>query len=130
MVESGKAESDMDSLPSELSPAERNRLARKGEILYGRSCGPGGRGACAESFAVHQLRLGRIEVVHDLLQFLDRRLDELRSADPDERLPATEALAARIRRHLETRCSAGAGREDSGAEGRRMTPRAGHAADE
>ena len=120
----------MDSMPTELPTAERDRLARKGEILYGKSCGPGGRGACAESFAAHQLRLGRIEVVHDLLRFLDRRLDELRSADPDQRLPATEALASRIRRHLETRCLARPGREDPGAEARRMTPRTGQAADE
>jgi hypothetical protein len=91
----------MDRLLPELSPEERARLARKGEILYGKSCGKSGRGDCAESFAVHQLRLGRVEVVHDLLQFLDGRLKVLRSADPDGRLPATEALAARIRRHLE-----------------------------
>lgn len=91
------------SIPSDLSPEERSRLARKGEILYGKSCGPGGPGDCAESFAVHQLRLGRLEVVDDLLRFLDDRIDALRSADPDGRLPATEALAARIRRHLEAR---------------------------
>jgi hypothetical protein len=93
----------MDRLPPDLSPEERARLARKGEILYGKSCGKNGRGACAESFAVHQLRLGRGEVVHDLLRFLDGRLDALRLADPDGRLPATKALAARIRRHLEDR---------------------------
>jgi hypothetical protein len=91
----------MDAMPTVLPPEERLRLARKGEILYAKSCGPGGRGDCAESFAVHQLREGRPEVVLDLLHFLDSRLAVLRSADPDGRLPATEALAARIRRHLE-----------------------------
>ena len=107
---SGDASRSRDKAPaaispsaSDLSPEERARLARKGEILYAKSCGKNGRGACAESFAVHQLRLGRLEVVHDLLRFLDGRLDALRSADPDGLLPATESLAARIRRHLEDR---------------------------
>lgn len=93
----------MESTPSDLSPDERARLARKGEILYGKSCGPGGRGDCAESFAEHQLRLGHVAVVHDLLRFLDAKIDSLRSADPEGRLPATEALADRIRRHLGNR---------------------------
>jgi hypothetical protein len=93
----------MDSVPSELSAEERARLARKGTILYGKSCGPGGRGDCAESFAVHHLRLGRPEVVHDLLRFLDVRIVALRSADPDGLLATTEALAARIREHMEQR---------------------------
>lgn len=94
----------MDPVPSELSPEERARLARKGEILYGKSCGPGGSGGsgtCAESFAVHQLRLGRVEVARDLLRFLDGRIAALRSDDPEGMLPTTEALSARIRRHLE-----------------------------
>lgn len=90
----------MESMPSDLSPERRARLARKGEILYAKSCGPGGRGDCAESFAEHQLRLGRVAVVQDLLRFLDGRIESLRSADPEGRLPATEALAARIRRRL------------------------------
>jgi hypothetical protein len=90
----------MDHVPSELSPEERARLARKGEILYGKSCGRHGRSDCAESFAVHQLRLGRVEVARDLLRFLDVRINALRTADPDKLLPATEALAARIRKHL------------------------------
>jgi hypothetical protein len=93
----------MDLAPSELSPEERARLARKGETLYEKNCGTGGRGACEESFAVHHLRAGGLEVVHDLLRFLDGRLDALRMDDPDGLLPATEALASRIRRHLEDR---------------------------
>ena len=64
----------MDHAPAELSPEERARLARKGEILYGKSCGADGRGTCAESFAVHQLRLGHVEVARDLLRFLDARI--------------------------------------------------------
>jgi hypothetical protein len=92
----------MDRASSELSPKRRAALARKGQILYGKSCGTGGRGICAESFALHQLRLGNVEVVQDLLQFLDRRLDALRVYDPEGMLPMTESLAARIRQHRES----------------------------
>jgi hypothetical protein len=90
----------MGRVPSELPSEERARLARKGEILYGKACEKEGRGTCAESFVVHQLRLGRVEVAHDLLGFLDGRIAALRRDDPDGLLPATEALAARIRRLL------------------------------
>jgi hypothetical protein len=93
----------MDHVPSELSPEERARLARKGEILYGKSCGRNGQATCAESFAVHQLRLGHVEVARDFLCFLDGRINALRAADPDGLLLATEALAARIREHLDDR---------------------------
>ena len=80
---------------------KRARLARKGEILYGKSCGMSGRGTCAESFAVHQLRLGHVEVARDLLGFLDDRMAALQREDPDGLLPTTEAMADRIRRHLQ-----------------------------
>jgi hypothetical protein len=89
-----------DPMDSHLSPEERARLARKGEILYGKSCGTSGRGTCAESFAVHQLRLGHVEVARDLLRFLDGRIAALRREDPDGLLPMTEALAARISQYL------------------------------
>ena len=88
----------MDPVDTKLSPQDRARLALKGEILYAKSCGAGGQGTCTESFALHQARLGNIEVVHDLLRFLDAQLDVLRS--DDDRLAMTEALAARIRRNL------------------------------
>ena len=91
----------MGPLQSGLLPEERARLARKGEILYSKSCGTSGRGTCAESFAVHQLRQGRAEVARDLLRFLERRIALLRQHDPDGLLPMTEILAARIQRHLE-----------------------------
>jgi hypothetical protein len=91
----------MGPVPSELSPEERARLARKGEVLYGKSCGTGGRSTCAESFVAHQLRLGRVEVARDLLRFLDGRIAVLRGDDPDGRLPTTEALARWIRRRLD-----------------------------
>ena len=86
-------------MQSELSPERRALLARKGQILYGKSCGTQGRGTCAESFATYQLRAGNPEVVVDLLAFLDSRITELRDHDPDGRLAMTETLAARIRCH-------------------------------
>jgi hypothetical protein len=97
----GDVDIAMDLMHSDLSPEERARLARKGEILYSKTCGTSGRGTCAESFALHQLRLGRVEVARDLLRFLDGRIAALRSDDPDGLLPMTEVLAARIRQHLE-----------------------------
>lgn len=87
----------MDLMPPELTPDERARLARKGEILYAKSCGARGDGTCAESFIAHQLRLGRDAVARDLLRFLDGRIAALRLDDPDGLLPTTEALAARVR---------------------------------
>jgi hypothetical protein len=91
----------MGRVDSAISAEDRARLARKGEILYGKFCGTGGRGICAEFFALHQTKLGNIEVVRDLLRFLDARIDALRARDDDDRLAITEALAARIRRNLE-----------------------------
>jgi len=91
----------MDRVQSERSPERRELLARKGRILYGKFCGTGGRGICAESFALYQLRLGNVEVVHDLLKFLDNQLDALRVNDPEGLLPMTEALTARIRQQLD-----------------------------
>jgi hypothetical protein len=91
----------MNGAQPELPAEHRALLARKGRILYVKSCGTGGRGACAASFARYQLRLGNVVVVHDLLQFLDSQVDALRADDPEGLLPMTEALAAKIRRHLE-----------------------------
>ncbi len=90
----------MGLMPSEFTSEERHRLARKGEILYSKSCGTRGRSTCAESFVAHQLRLGRVEVACDLLRFLDEQIAALRLNDPDGLLPTTEALAARIRRQM------------------------------
>jgi hypothetical protein len=91
----------MNRVESALSPERRAFLGRKGQILYGKSCGPGGRGTCAESFALHQLRLGNTEVVRDLLEFLDSQVAALQADDPDGLLPMTESLAARIRQQME-----------------------------
>ena len=89
----------MNPVDSKLSAEDRARLARKGEILYAKSCGAGGQGTCAESFARHQLRIGNVEVVRDLLRFLDAQLVALQS--DDGRLARTEALISRIRRLVE-----------------------------
>ncbi|MFI5461318.1 MAG: hypothetical protein ACHRXM_38440 [Isosphaerales bacterium] len=91
----------MSPAQSELSLERRALLARKGRILYGKSCGTPGRGSCAESFALHQLRLGNLDVVRDLLQFLEGQLGSLRAHDPDDLMPMTEALVTRIRGQLE-----------------------------
>jgi hypothetical protein len=83
-------------------PVERRaRLIVKGHILYGKYCGTGGRGICAENFALHHIRLGEPTVARDLLVYLAGRIEALRVADPDGRLAMTEALADRIRGHLE-----------------------------
>ncbi len=91
----------MSQAGPKLSAERRGLLARKGQLLYGKSCGTGRRGNCAESFALYQLRLGHVEVVRDLIEFLDGRLDALRADDPEGKLPMTESLAEAIRRHLE-----------------------------
>jgi hypothetical protein len=78
-------------------PERRARLARKGEILYAKSCGTDGRGGCAEGFAIHQLRLGNEEVVRDFLRFLEARLALLEADDPEGLREMTEGLVGRIR---------------------------------
>ncbi len=90
----------MSQVRFELAPERRELLARKGQILYGKYCGTKGRGICAESFAIHQLWLGNVEVVEDLLAFLDDQLRTLRADDPDGRLAMTEELVERVRGHL------------------------------
>jgi hypothetical protein len=90
--------------PNPDPDAERRaRLARKGEILYAKSCGSKGRGGCAEGFAVHQLRVGNVEVVRDFLRFLEGRLALLERDDPEGVKGMTEGLIDRIRGHLEGR---------------------------
>jgi hypothetical protein len=91
----------MSRAQPELSADRRALLARKGQILYGKSCGTRGRGVCAESFARYQLGLGHVAVVRDLLQFLNSQLDALRANDPEGLLPMTESLTAEIRQLLE-----------------------------
>jgi hypothetical protein len=82
-----------------LTPERRARLARKGEILYAKSCGT--NGDCAEGFATYQMRIGNHEVVRDFLGFLERRLATLGRDDPEGLRERTEALIARVRGLLE-----------------------------
>jgi hypothetical protein len=80
----------------------RARLAKKGRLLYGKSCGTAGQATCAESFACHHIRKGESEVARDLLDFLDAEIAKLRDHDPCGRLVLTIELADRVRRHLES----------------------------
>ncbi|HEU5119222.1 MAG TPA: hypothetical protein VFT74_21710, partial [Isosphaeraceae bacterium] len=80
-----------------LSQEERARLALKGQILYGKFCGTGGRGICAESFALYHLWRGEPEVTQDLLAFLEAQIEVLRVEDPSGRLELTKELANRLR---------------------------------
>ncbi|WZO98705.1 hypothetical protein EP7_000293 [Isosphaeraceae bacterium EP7] len=92
--------SEVDGHTGDLDPAEQARLALKGRVLYGKFCGEGGQGTCAEGFARHQIQQGRPQVARDLLTYLDARLLALRDHDPDHSRAITEHLAARIRQHL------------------------------
>jgi hypothetical protein len=81
--------------------AHRNAmLAEKGKRLYRKYCGTGGRGICAESFAVYHIGRGEEFVAADLADHLDREIAAFEQSDPHRRLEATRGLAARIRRHM------------------------------
>ncbi len=90
----------MGLVETALSPEQRERLAHKGRLLYGKFCGTEGRGICAQSFALYHIWRGEGEVARDLLAFLDATIGALRVDDPDGRLALTLELAARIRRHI------------------------------
>ena len=90
----------VDRIDANLSPERRARLAEKGRILYGKSCGTIARRSCAESFALFHIGKGEAVVARDLLAFLSAEAAALRLDDPEGRLPLTEELAARIRAHL------------------------------
>ena len=83
-----------------LTPHRRAMLADKGRLLYGKFCGTGGRGICAESFAVFHIGRGEAVVAEDLVAYLSEVVAELQVADPHNRLAATRGLLGRIRRHL------------------------------
>jgi hypothetical protein len=94
---------NMEPVDNRITARRRARLAEKGRVLYHKSCGAiGGKKSCAESFALHHIGRGEREVARDLLEFLESEAEALRLDDPDGRLPPTEELAARIRRHLDT----------------------------
>lgn len=83
-----------------MDAERREKLAEKGRSLYGKFCGTGGRGICAESFAVYHLGRGETVVVQDLVSFLENEVRQLCESDPEARLEATRGLAQRIRGHL------------------------------
>ncbi len=90
----------MELPPNELTPHRRSVLADKGQRLYSKFCGTGGRGICAESFAIYHIGRGEFNVATDLVAYLDAQVIALEQADPKGRLRATRGLVARIRRHL------------------------------
>ena len=83
-----------------MTPERRRMLAEKGRTLYGKFCGTGGRGICAESFACYHLERGEAEVVADLIAHLEARIARLTQSDPDARLPMTRGLLERLTRRL------------------------------
>ncbi len=83
-----------------LTAERRARLASKGRLLYSKFCGTGGRGVCAESFALYHIWRGEPIVAEDLLAFLDERIEGLRVDDPNGRLELTRALRDRLRLRL------------------------------
>jgi hypothetical protein len=90
----------MDIANEGLSPRRRARLAQKGRVLYRKSCNPSGKKTCAEGFALHHIGRGEVEVVRDLLAFLEAEAEVLRRNDPELRLAQTKNLIDRVRHHL------------------------------
>ncbi|MGL6075607.1 MAG: hypothetical protein ACRC8S_15745 [Fimbriiglobus sp.] len=83
-----------------LTPTRRQALREKGETLYGKYCGTGGRGICAESFCVYHISRGEGVVAEDLIQYLEAVVEKLSVDDPQDRLESTRGLIHRIQHHL------------------------------
>jgi hypothetical protein len=92
----------MDPAESRRSTPRRARLAEKGRILYGKSCGTKGKRTCVEGFALYHIRRGESEIARDLLGFLETTRDALRSSDPEGQLAGTDELVVRIRQYLDS----------------------------
>lgn len=105
----------MAELGGELGPERRAALADKGRRLYGKFCGTGGRGICAESFAVYHIGRGESAVAEDLALYLGCEVALLESADPDARLASARGLLTRIRQHLASAETEGALPQTGGA---------------
>ena len=90
----------MDPAESRNATTRRARLAEKGRILYGKSCGTKGGKTCVESFALYHIGRGEPEIAHDLLVFLETERGALRTSDPEGQLARTDELAVRIRQLL------------------------------
>jgi len=85
----------------EITAERRESLARKGQVLYGKYCGTGGRGICAESFAEYHIWRGEYIVARDFLIFLSGQVATLnqtspKTADAQELLAMTYKLINRI----------------------------------
>jgi hypothetical protein len=91
----------MSQSSGEISSERRETLAAKGRKLYGKFCGTGGRGICAESFAVYHIGRGECLVAEDLITYLQAVVLELELSDPHNRLAATRGLIERISQHLQ-----------------------------
>ena len=90
----------MSGLGGEVDPARRVSLAAKGRRLYGKFCGTGGRGICAESFAVYHIGRGEPSIAEDLADYLSLEVTRLEAAAPHARLASARGLLDRIREHL------------------------------
>jgi hypothetical protein len=89
----------------EVSAERRQELVVRGQRLYGKYCGTGGKGICAESFAEYHIWRGEYQVARDLLEFLHDQLSKLQAKpnlDDTEnaRLLMTIELVTRIQNHL------------------------------
>jgi hypothetical protein len=88
---------------TDLTPERRTALARKGEWLYARQCAKAGGVSCIEGFVEHQIRLGRIGVVSDLLELLRGRLNAPQTAEDGDLRAKTKALIDRLETRLADR---------------------------
>jgi hypothetical protein len=86
----------LESAQDASNVRRRAMLREKGRALFHRACD--GVGSCAESFALHHLRVGDLDVVRDFLDYLRLELDGMPSDDP--RRAPTEALVQRIQARL------------------------------
>jgi hypothetical protein len=93
----------MNDLFDKSNLDRRSPSADKVKVLFDKFCGAGGRGSCLEGFAIHQLRLGNLDAVRDLIRFLETRIDDHLIEDPEAGAPATIELLRRVREHFEER---------------------------
>jgi hypothetical protein len=77
---------------SGFSPEQRARLAHKGWYLYGKFCGTDGQGICAESIVLDPIGRGEGEMARELLEYLETRIEALRTDNPKGRLAVTERV--------------------------------------
>ena len=90
--------------PSEenLVDARRNRLARKGEVLYHKSCQGVGEFSCVQGFILHHLGRGEPEIVQDLVNYLNGEVNARRADREDAHVERARNLIAWIGVQLNT----------------------------